>query len=78
MKSLLYTSLLSLAACTTTKPIVDIDATEILCAGVAQDVEPLHINQADSIDIQCVRVREHAEVVLVRYNQILKCVRSEK
>jgi predicted component of type VI protein secretion system len=78
MKLFLYALLLLLSACTTTKPSVDIDATEIRCAGIAQDVEPLHINQSDSIDTQCVRLREHAEVVLSRYQQLLKCFRGGK
>lgn len=78
MKSLLYAALLSLASCTTTKSIGDIDSTAIRCATIAQDLEPLNIDKSESIDTQCVRVREHAEGVLVRYSQILKCVRSEK
>lgn len=78
MKLFLLASMLSIAACTTTNPSVDIDQTSIRCATIAQDVEPLNIETRESIDTQCVRVREHAEVVLVRYNQLLKCVRSEK
>ena len=66
-----------LASCTTTKQS-NIDSTAIRCATIAQDVEPLNIDKSESIDTQCVRVREHAEGVLVRYNQLLKCVRSEK
>lgn len=78
MKIFLYAAMLSLAACTTTKQHVDIDATEIRCAGIAQEVEPLYINQSDSIDTQFVRLREHAEVFLSRYQQLLKCFRGEK
>lgn len=66
-----------LAACTTSKQS-SIDQTAIRCATISQDIEPLNIDKSESIDTQCVRVREHAEVVLVRYNQLLKCVRSEK
>ena len=66
-----------LSGCTTTKQS-SIDQTSIRCATIAQDVAPLNIDKSESIDTQCVRVREHAEVVLVRYNQLLKCVRSEK
>lgn len=66
-----------LASCTTTKQS-SIDQTAIRCATIAQDVDPLNIDQTDSIDTQCVRVREHADGVLVRYNHLLKCVRSEK
>ena len=77
MKSLLYTSLLSLAACTTTKQL-NVDQTAIRCATIAQDVDILNIEKKESIDTQCVRLREHAEVVLARYNKLSKCVRSEK
>lgn len=66
-----------LSGCTTTKQS-NIDQTAIRCATIAQDVDPLNIDTRESIDTQCVRVREHAEGVLVRYNQLLKCVRSEK
>jgi hypothetical protein len=66
-----------LSGCTTTKQS-SIDQTSIRCATIAQDVEPLYLDESESIDTQCVRVREHAEGVLVKYNQILKCVRSEK
>ena len=66
-----------LSGCTTTKQS-SIDQTSIRCATIAQDVEPLNVDKSESIDTQCVRVREHAEVVLVRYNQLLKCVRGEK
>lgn len=66
-----------LSGCTTTKQL-NIDQTSIRCATIAQDVEPLNIDKSESIDTQCVRVREHAEDVLVRYKQLLKCVRSEK
>ena len=77
MKLFLLLPLLSMAACTTTKQS-SINQTSIRCATIAQDVEPLNVDKSESIDTQCVRVREHAEVVLVRYNQLLKCVRSEK
>lgn len=77
MKALLYAALLSLASCTTTKQS-NIDQTSIRCATIAQEVEPLNIDKSESIDTQCVRIREHAEGVLVRYNQLLKCFRSEK
>lgn len=66
-----------LSGCTTTKQS-SVDQTSIRCATIAQDVEPLYLDESESIDTQCVRVREHAEGVLVKYNQILKCVRSEK
>ena len=78
MRVFFITILLSLAACNTTKPITDIDKTSIRCATIAQDVEPLNIDKSESTDTQCFRVREHAEDVLVRYKQLLKCVRSEK
>lgn len=66
-----------LTGCTTTKQS-NIDQTSIRCATIAHDLQPLNIDKSESIDTQCVRVREHADGVLVRYNQILKCVRSEK
>lgn len=66
-----------LSGCTTTKQS-SIDQTAIRCATISQDVEPLNIDTRESIDTQCVRVREHADGVLIRYNQLLKCVRSEK
>lgn len=78
MRVFFIAALLLLAACTTINPNVDIDQTAIRCATIAQDVEPLNVDKSESIDTQCVRVREHAEGVLVRYNQLLKCVRSEK
>lgn len=66
-----------LSGCTTTKQS-SIDQISIRCATIAQDIEPLNVDKSESIDTQCVRVSEHAEGVLVRYNQLLKCVRGEK
>lgn len=77
MRFFLPLALLSLASCTTTKQL-NVDKTAIRCTAIAHDVDPLYLDINESIDTQCVRVREHAEMILVKYNQLIKCVRGEK